>query len=182
MMINLSLNKGILFNWIFKCAMQFDFSYYTVYLAFYILNKIMPHITINTSNAQLLGCVALQMASKFEDESTLRVEDWITACENSFTKEDFLEMEMFVAKEMDWSFVVDTVLTILDRRTSNMSVDKRELCLHYLHLSSCVYFENDIVDLIINAVNNDSILDLSFLCSKDSYYAQNFESLRKVPT
>jgi len=91
--------RVVLLDWLAECGPVFGFQSSTVYLAGQLVDRYMGKVrTLHRRRYQLLGTAALLLASKYMESHPMSVRDgiWITA--DSFTAQDFAEMERKVLK------------------------------------------------------------------------------------
>ncbi|KAG8966516.1 hypothetical protein FRC03_011873 [Tulasnella sp. 419] len=76
----------------------------TLYLTLSILDRYVSRRVVYKKHYQLVGCVALWLASKFEDakERVPSVKDLKELCSNAFEEGAFVQMEGHVLETVDW--------------------------------------------------------------------------------
>lgn len=77
--------RAVLLNWMIEVASEFTLSTEALYLAKFIVDRTLEVRTINQGSLQLLGIVALFIASKFEDDSrTLPVSEFALISDGAY--------------------------------------------------------------------------------------------------
>ncbi len=97
--------KCILYNWIIEIHLKYELKVRTLFLLSNIIDRYMQNNIIHKENLQLLGIVALLIASKFEDIYPPEVDELKYLCENQFTKESILELESEIIFEFNFNLI-----------------------------------------------------------------------------
>ena len=71
--------------------------------------------TVAESNLQLVGVTAMFIASKYEDRSAPKLEDLVSATDNTYTSEQIKTMEKRMLKILDYSLGTPLSLQFLRR-------------------------------------------------------------------
>lgn len=94
MEINIDM-RCVLIDWMIEVSAEFKMQTETTFLAANIIDRYLSKVESNIprSRFQLLGVTALLIASKLEELSAPTISDLVYICDNTYTREEILEME-----------------------------------------------------------------------------------------
>lgn len=101
--IKKSDSRKKLLRWIYEVVTDFEYSSITFTRSIFILDKYVQKKGMTHENYQLIGISSLFVAAKYEEPKILKVEDYVIVTDNTFTKEQILEMEIEILKIFDFS-------------------------------------------------------------------------------
>merc|ERR1740117_2588712 len=81
----------------------------TLHLAVNLIDRYLTRMPVMRKRLQLVGVVAMFIASKFEEISPPELHDWVYITDNAYTKEDILVMECTMLTSLSFKIVVPTV-------------------------------------------------------------------------
>ncbi|KAJ4881714.1 Cyclin-A3-4 [Raphanus sativus] len=143
--------RGVLMDWLVEVAEEYKLVSDTLYLTVSYVDRFLSVKTINRQRLQLVGVSAMLIASKYEEISPPKVEDFVYITDNTFTRQDVVSMEADILLALQFELGCPTIKTFLRRFTRVAQEDFSEsrlqiefLCCYLSELSlldySCVKF------------------------------------------
>uniref|UniRef100_A0A1J3G063 Cyclin-A3-4 n=1 Tax=Noccaea caerulescens TaxID=107243 RepID=A0A1J3G063_NOCCA len=143
--------RGVLVDWLVEVAEEYKLVSDTLYLTVSYVDRFLSSKPINRQRLQLVGVSAMLIASKYEEISPPKVEDFVYITDNTFTKQDVVSMEADILLALQFELGNPTIKTFLRRFTRIAQEDFNEsllqiefLCCYLAELSlldySCVKF------------------------------------------
>lgn len=116
-------------------------------------------MSINTKNYQLLGCCALHIASKHEDEFSISVSEWVYLSDKAFNEEDFVYFQKDVLEKLEWKLMVPTLCTRMGEYTKTEELVNKSICMAMLNIVAphMQRWDNSIIATIYSMVVQDQI-------------------------
>ena len=110
--------RAILVDWMLELSKSFKLKLDTVQLAIYILDTYL-YMSKNVlrKSIQLIGCVALGLASKLNEEYAACVSDYVYSCDGAYTAKEFLDMELEVTRKLNYDLWKWTPMNLLQPYT-----------------------------------------------------------------
>eukprot|EP00928_Gymnodinium_smaydae_P079878 TRINITY_DN6370_c0_g1_i2.p1 TRINITY_DN6370_c0_g1~~TRINITY_DN6370_c0_g1_i2.p1 ORF type:complete len:483 (-),score=100.35 TRINITY_DN6370_c0_g1_i2:154-1602(-) len=117
--------RGILVDWLVEVHMKYRLRPLTLYLTVNILDRYLALKQVQRRRLQLVGVVALLVATKFEEITPLEVRELAYICDNAYTKEDIIQMECVMLMALEFQICTPTAAHFLDRlhRSSQLAGD-----------------------------------------------------------
>ncbi|KAG9440306.1 hypothetical protein H6P81_020471 [Aristolochia fimbriata] len=109
--------RGILVDWLVDVAEEYKLVPDTLYLTVSYVDRYLSKHPINRQKLQLLGVTCMLIASKYEEISAPHVEDFCYITDNTYTKEEVVQMETHVLKLLNFEMGNPTIKTFLRRFT-----------------------------------------------------------------
>ncbi|XP_020581412.1 cyclin-A2-1-like isoform X2 [Phalaenopsis equestris] len=107
--------RGILIDWLVEVAEEYRLVPDTLYLTVYLIDCFLSQNYIERQRLQLLGVTCMLISSKYEEICAPRVEEFCFITDNTYTKEDVLEMEIQVLDYLGFRLSFPTIKTFLRR-------------------------------------------------------------------
>ncbi|XP_050884371.1 cyclin-A2-4 isoform X2 [Lathyrus oleraceus] len=105
--------RGILVDWLVEVSEGYKLQANTLYLAVYVMDWFLSKSFIERHKLQLLGITCMLIASKYEEINAPHVEDFCFITDNTYTKEQVLQMESLVLKSLAYQLFAPTTKTFL---------------------------------------------------------------------
>ncbi|KAI3810074.1 hypothetical protein L1987_19681 [Smallanthus sonchifolius] len=130
--------RGILINWLIEVHLKFDLMQETLYLMVTLLDFYLSTVTIKKTEMQLVGLTSLLLASKYEDFWHPQVMELISISAETYTRDQMLEMETAILKELNFRLNLPTPYVFMlrflraaqgDKKFENLAFFLIELCL-----------------------------------------------------
>lgn len=106
--------RAILIDWLIEVAMKYRLRPETLFLTVNIIDRYLSQVKVVRKKLQLLGVVAMFIASKFEEIDPPRVSDFVYITDNTYTKADIFQWECQVLATLEFRIVVPTPAHFLD--------------------------------------------------------------------
>lgn len=100
--------RAILVDWLFDVHLKFRMERETLFLCVNIIDRYLSKKRISRKKLQLLGVVALFIASKFEEIYIPSVRDLESICAFTYSSDDILKMERRVLTALEYGLVIVT--------------------------------------------------------------------------
>ncbi|CAI2370813.1 unnamed protein product [Moneuplotes crassus] len=102
-MINWKM-RALLLDWMIEVSSEFNLQRETMYLAVNYLDRYIGGVlNIQRTDFQLVGTTALYLACKMEELHVPKINFFILATDNGYTKSQILNMERKMARELNWN-------------------------------------------------------------------------------
>ncbi|KAF3447210.1 hypothetical protein FNV43_RR12390 [Rhamnella rubrinervis] len=107
--------RGILIDWLVEVSEEYKLVPDTLYLTVNLIDRFLSHNYIEKQRLQLLGVTCMLIASKYEEVSAPRVEEFCFITDNTYTREEVVKMESRVLNFLHFQLSVPTTKTFLRR-------------------------------------------------------------------
>ncbi|ANM70898.1 cyclin a2;1 [Arabidopsis thaliana] len=107
--------RGILIDWLVEVSEEYKLVSDTLYLTVNLIDRFMSHNYIEKQKLQLLGITCMLIASKYEEISAPRLEEFCFITDNTYTRLEVLSMEIKVLNSLHFRLSVPTTKTFLRR-------------------------------------------------------------------
>ncbi|KAJ0253465.1 Cyclin-A2-3 [Hirschfeldia incana] len=107
--------RGILVDWLVEVSEEYTLVPDTLYLTVYLIDWFLHGNNIQRQNLQLLGITCMLIASKYEEICAPRVEEFCLMTDNTYTRDQVLEMENQVLAHFSFQIYTPTPKTFLRR-------------------------------------------------------------------
>ncbi|CAG7881700.1 unnamed protein product [Brassica rapa] len=107
--------RGILVDWLVEVSEEYKLVPDTLYLTVYLIDWFLHGNYIERQRLQLLGVTCMFIASKYEEIFAPRIEEFCFITDNTYTKDQVLEMESQVLKHFSFQIYTPTSKTFLRR-------------------------------------------------------------------
>jgi len=128
--------RGILVDWLVQVHGKSGFRPETLHLTINLIDRFLSRISVMRRNLQLVGIVAIFIASKFEEITPSKVADLVYLTNDPYTKEDVFEMECCMLSTLGFQLVVPTAAHFLDRMqlANNSNAAQDQMCRYLVDL------------------------------------------------
>ncbi|KAF5466670.1 hypothetical protein F2P56_016577 [Juglans regia] len=126
--------RGILVDWLVEVSEEYKLVSDTLYLTVYLVDSFLTQNYIERQRLQLLGITCMLIASKYEEICAPHVEEFCLITDNTYTREEVLELEIQVLKYFGFQLFAPTAKTFLRRflRAAQASYKTPSLEMEYL--------------------------------------------------
>lgn len=100
--------RAILIDWLIEVHMKYKLRQETLFLTTNLIDRYLTLVSVPRRQLQLIGVVALFIASKFEEIHPPRVSDFVYITDNTYTAEDILNTECSMLSALGFQVVVPT--------------------------------------------------------------------------
>nr|XP_011466716.1 PREDICTED: cyclin-A2-4 isoform X2 [Fragaria vesca subsp. vesca] len=107
--------RGILVDWLVEVSEEYKLVPDTLYLTVYLIDWFLSKNYIERQRLQLLGITCMLIASKYEEICAPRLDEFCFMTDNTYTKEDVLQMENQVLKYLGFQLFAPTAKSFLRR-------------------------------------------------------------------
>jgi len=97
------LYRSKLIDWLVGLSFRYNHARETIFLTVNIFDRFLSKTTnVKKEKLQLIGIASLYIAAKTEEEYDITVEDVMYISENSYTKQEFLDMEITILNTLKY--------------------------------------------------------------------------------
>jgi len=107
--------RAILIDWLSEVTEEYRLCLNTLFLTVNYTDRILEVCPIPRSKLQLLGVSCMLVASKFEEIHPPLVDDFVYITDNTYSREQILQMELIVLNTLKFSLTVSTIKNFLTR-------------------------------------------------------------------
>jgi G2/mitotic-specific cyclin-B, other len=107
--------RSILVDWLIEVHMKFRLTPETLYLCVNIIDRYCSHAEIDRKKLQLVGVTALLLACKYEEIYPPEVRDCVYITDRAYTRQEVLDMEQDIVKNLKFKLTVPTGYPFLVR-------------------------------------------------------------------
>eukprot|EP01059_Diplonema_ambulator_P008197 TRINITY_DN17735_c0_g1_i7.p1 TRINITY_DN17735_c0_g1~~TRINITY_DN17735_c0_g1_i7.p1 ORF type:complete len:302 (+),score=119.27 TRINITY_DN17735_c0_g1_i7:52-957(+) len=105
--------RAILVDWLVDVHLKYKCRPETMYLAVNILDRYLMCQPVEKKKLQLVGCVAMMLAAKYEEVMPPEVRDFVHISANTYTKSEMIMTEKRILVELDYMLTVPTLWQFL---------------------------------------------------------------------
>ncbi|KAJ9460592.1 hypothetical protein DIPPA_23689 [Diplonema papillatum] len=124
--------RAILVDWLVDVHLKYKCRPETLYLAMNLLDRYLVRQPVEKKRLQLLGCVAMMLACKYEDIMPPEVRDFVHISANTYTRSEILTMERQVLVELEYNLTVPVMWQFLVNLQRLERVDTLKFGAEYL--------------------------------------------------
>ncbi|CAN8305089.1 unnamed protein product [Cochlearia groenlandica] len=126
--------RGILVDWLVEVSEEYALVPDTLYLTVYLIDYFLHGNYVPRQQLQLLGITCMFIASKYEEICAPRIEELCLITDNTYTRDQVLEMENQVLKHFSFQIYTPTSKTFLRRflRAAQASYQRPSLEIEFL--------------------------------------------------
>ncbi|CAJ1972741.1 unnamed protein product [Sphenostylis stenocarpa] len=137
--------RGVLVDWLVEVAEEYKLVSDTLYFCVAYIDRFLSLNVLSRQKLQLLGVASMLIASKYEEIKPPEVEDFCYITDNTYSKEEVVNMEADVLKALKFELGGPTVKTFLRRfcRVGQEGIDTSDLQFEFL---SCYLAELSLLD------------------------------------
>ncbi|XP_059453702.1 cyclin-A1-1-like [Corylus avellana] len=154
--INTSM-RAILIDWLVEVAEEYRLVPDTLYLTVNYIDRYLSGNAMNRQRLQLLGVASMMIASKYEEICAPQVEEFCYITDNTYFKEEVLEMESAVLNYLKFEMTAPTTKCFLRRFVRAAQGINEVPCLQ--------------LECLANYIAELSLLEYSMLCHAPSLIA-----------
>ncbi|CAN7041929.1 unnamed protein product [Brassica rapa subsp. trilocularis] len=107
--------RGILVDWLVEVSEEYTLVPDTLYLTVYLIDWFLQGNYMERQRLQLLGVTCMLIASKYEEINAPRIEEFCSITDNTYTRDEVLEMKSQVLKHFSFQIYTPTSKTFLRR-------------------------------------------------------------------
>ncbi|XP_073156637.1 G2/mitotic-specific cyclin C13-1-like isoform X2 [Henckelia pumila] len=105
--------REVLIDWLVEVAEEYKFVSDTLYLTVAYIDRYLSSGDLKRNKLQLLGVSCMLIAAKYEEISPPNIEDFCYITDNTYTKEEVVDMERDILKFLDFELGNPTIKTFL---------------------------------------------------------------------
>jgi cyclin B len=128
--------RMILIDWLLEVHMKYKLGTETLHLTVNLIDRYLSKVPVNRKRLQLVGVVAMFIASKYEEVRPPEINDWVYITDNAYTKKDVLIMECSMLTTLSFHIMVPTAAHFFEplQKANGCSDVHREVAQYLLEL------------------------------------------------
>ena len=107
--------RAILVSWLVEVHLKYKLLPETLYIAVNLVDRFCASQTVARSDYQLLGVTAMLIACKYEEIYVPKINEFVDITDNTYTREQILELEFRILKELDYNVTFPTTYRFVER-------------------------------------------------------------------
>lgn len=107
--------RAILIDWLVEVAEEYKLCADTLYLTVNYIDRFLSVYPVQRSQLQLVGVACMWVAAKYEEIYPPNVGDFCYITDNTYSKEQMVQMEELILKRLGYELTVPTAKTFLRR-------------------------------------------------------------------
>lgn len=107
--------RSILVDWLVEVGIEYRLSSDTLFLSVAFVDRFLSLRDVKRGNLQLVGITAMLVASKYEEIYAPNIEEFCFITDNTYTREDVLNMEKDVLRLLEFDLAQPSAKTFLRR-------------------------------------------------------------------
>ena len=133
--------RAILIDWLVEVHLKFKLVPETLFLAINILDRVLERQQVIRSKLQLIGVVALLIASKYEEIYAPEIRDLVHITDNAYTREEIIATETVVLGLLEFNVTTPSAFRFLERfaKVAAVTQHTESLACYLLELSLVEY-------------------------------------------
>ncbi|XP_056848609.1 cyclin-A2-3-like isoform X3 [Raphanus sativus] len=128
--------RGILVDWLVEVSDEYTLVPDTLYLTVYLIDWFLNGNHVERQRLQLLGITCMLISSKYEEIYAPRIEEFCSITDDTYTKDQVLEMEKQVLAHFSFQIYTPTPKTFLRRFLRAAQASYPSMCLELEFLAS----------------------------------------------
>ncbi|GMJ00559.1 Cyclin A3;1 [Hibiscus trionum] len=137
--------REFLMEWLVEVTEEYKLVSDTLYLTVSYVDRFLSAHAVSRNKLQLLGVSCMLIASKYEEITPPHIDDFCYITDNSYTKEEVVEMEKDVLKLLDFEIGIPTTRSFL-RVVMRATQEKCKYQEFQLEFLSCYLAELSLLD------------------------------------
>lgn len=121
--------RAILVDWLIEVGEEYKLCADTLFLAVNYIDRFLSLHKVTRSQLQLVGVTCIWIAAKYEEIYPPNIKEFVYITDNTYSKEDLLQMEELILSVLNWELTVPTPKVFLRRLLQASFPDEQ---LHYL--------------------------------------------------
>ncbi|KAK4360488.1 hypothetical protein RND71_019440 [Anisodus tanguticus] len=130
--------RAILIDWLIEVHHKFELKEETLFLTVNLLDRFLEKQAVAKTKLQLVGLVAMLLASKYEEISVPVVNDLVLISASAYTRKDVLEMEKLMLNTLQFNMSVPTAYVFMRRFLKAAQADKKLEVLSFFLIELCL--------------------------------------------
>lgn len=120
--------RAILVDWLVEVSEEYKLCADTLYQAINYIDRYLSAQVAQRNQLQLIGVTCMWLAAKYEEIYPPNVADFCYITDNTYAKEQLIQMEEVVLKRLNYELTVPTAKTFLRRLLQVGAVTSGGLC------------------------------------------------------
>ena len=119
--------RAILIDWLIDVNLKFKLIPATLFLTVNLIDRFLSKEPIERSKIQLVGISCLMIVGKFEEIYPPMLKDYISVCDNAYSREQIMEMESRILLTLNFDLAQTSSYTFLQQIQLGTKLDEKAL-------------------------------------------------------
>lgn len=134
--------RSILIDWLVDVCLKFELQPHILFNTVGLIDRYLEVVSIERTKLQLVGVACLMITSKFEEVFPPMLKDYLSVCDNAYSKKELLKIESDILIRMNFKIMHTSSYEFLSNYHSRLKLTEREFYFAQYIL------ENSIFDLV----------------------------------
>ncbi|KAL2551218.1 Cyclin-B2-1 [Forsythia ovata] len=130
--------RAILIDWLVEVHHKFDLRDETLFLTVNLIDRFLAKQTVERKKLQLVGLVAMLLASKYEEVLVPVVDDLIFISDKAYTRKEVLRMEWLMLHTLQFTMSLPTAHVFMRRFLKAAQSDRKLELLSFFLIELCL--------------------------------------------
>jgi hypothetical protein len=117
--------RAILIDWLVDVNLKFKLLPQTLFLTINLIDRFLSQTVVKRSDLQLVGIACLMIVGKFEEIYPPLLKDYVSVCDNAYTKEKILEMEAMILLKVNFDLTQTSAYSFLELIHQNVRLSEK---------------------------------------------------------
>ena len=117
--------RGILVDWLVEVAEEYRLAADTLYFCVSYIDRVLAKMPVQRNKLQLVGVTCMLIAAKYEEIYAPQVDEFVYITDNTYSREEVLEMERKILDLLDFTLTGATSKTFVRRFLRAAESDNR---------------------------------------------------------
>lgn len=118
--------RAILIDWLIDVHIKFKLLPQTIFMTVNLIDRYLSIQEITRQHLQLVGITSLMVICKYEEIYPPLIKDYISVCDNAYTKDQILEMESLMIKTLNFEMTVVSAYVFLEYLQLKIQMEPKE--------------------------------------------------------
>lgn len=100
-------------DWIVDVCVKFKMKPQTLFITVDVIDRYLSVSKIKRNHLQLVGISSLMLVGKYEEIYPPNISEYVTICDNAYTKEQILTQESLILSSLEFNLIRPTSLEFL---------------------------------------------------------------------
>jgi hypothetical protein len=130
--------RAILIDWLVDVCLKYKMRPQTLFIVVDVVDRFLSQTQIKRNHLQLVGISALMLVAKYEEIYPPNIKEYVTVCDNAYTREQLLEQESQILLALEFNLVRPTSLEFLELFQQRLGLQEGHFVFARYLLENCL--------------------------------------------
>lgn len=130
--------RAILIDWLVDVCLKFEVAAHVLSSTVVLIDRYLEKVQTSRSKLQLLGVTCLMIVCKFEEVYPPMLKDFLSVCDNAYSKPELLKMESDILLKLKFEIAQTTAFCFLTFFNSTLKMDDKSYFFAWYALENCL--------------------------------------------